>query len=276
MDDCATRYPIMLVHGTGVSDRRNPRCWGRIPDVLTDRGARVFFGRQDAWGSTPNNAAQLAENVDKALVESGGDKVNIIAHSKGGLDARTLAHMPGYADKIASITTISTPHRGLGWMSAIWPVARYFIAVASLFVYPFFRLCYGDKKPDPYRLSKVMTRRGTEKLNSVTPDIPSIYYQSYAGKMPPESRTRLFSFTRFIENRHGDNDGMVAVESAKWGNFRGIFTGGGKRGLSHADEIDFFKRDYEGNNVLRDDESAYTSVPDIYVRIVRDLKNRDF
>ena len=39
-------------------------------------------------------------------------KFNIIAHSQGGLDARYLATVLGESHRIASITTISTPHHG--------------------------------------------------------------------------------------------------------------------------------------------------------------------
>lgn len=40
-------------------------------------------------------------------------KVNIIGHSKGGLDTREMLYLyPTMKDKIASITTMATPHRG--------------------------------------------------------------------------------------------------------------------------------------------------------------------
>lgn len=275
--ECDTRYPVMLVHGTGVSDRRSNRCWGRIPDTLKAQGANVCCGRQDAWGSTKSNSLQLAKSVDKALRLYQTDKVNIIAHSKGGLDARALAALPEYTGKIASITTISTPHHGIGWLSRMWPFVCVFIAIGTVLLYPLILLLYGDRRPNPFSLAKSMTRRGSERFNQQTPDLPGIFYQSYAGKMPAGSKNRLFYFTRKASNRHdGDNDGLISVDSAKWGLFRGIFTGGGKRGLSHADETDFFKRSYDGDSALYDDDNIYKDIPQIYVRIVKDLKERGF
>lgn len=274
--DCDTRYPIMLVHGTALSDRRNSKCWGSIPECLRERGAYVCFGKQDAWGSTSNNKIQLGIRVDEALELYSAEKINIIAHSKGGLDARALAASHEFRDKIASVTTISTPHHGIAWLSKIWPLSFIFIWIATGVVYPFFRLFYGDKRPNPYKLAKGMTRRGAEKFNLETPDQPGVYYQSYAGKMPTDSKSKTFSFTRFVANRYdGDNDGMISVETSKWGEFKGVITGGGKRGFSHADEIDFFKRSYEAeSDILYDDNCKYTSVPQIYVRIVSGLKLR--
>src|SRR6185369_6230360 len=39
-------------------------------------------------------------------------KVNILAHSMGGLDARFAIARLGLADRVASLTTVATPHRG--------------------------------------------------------------------------------------------------------------------------------------------------------------------
>lgn len=44
---CATRYPILLVHGTGFRDWKRLGYWGRIPELLRRRGAQVCFGGQD-------------------------------------------------------------------------------------------------------------------------------------------------------------------------------------------------------------------------------------
>jgi triacylglycerol lipase len=87
---CATAYPLLLVHGLGVRDGKRHRIWGRIPNTLTALGAQVYFGEHDAWGTPENNARQLRHRVGAILSETGAGRVNIIAHSKGGLDARLL------------------------------------------------------------------------------------------------------------------------------------------------------------------------------------------
>ena len=46
------------------------------------------------------------------LRKTGAEKVNIIAHSKGGLDSRWAISKLGLAPHVASLTTINTPHRG--------------------------------------------------------------------------------------------------------------------------------------------------------------------
>ena len=64
MKDCRTKYPIILVHGLGVTDTGGLYVpWGRIPDALRAHGAAVYLGGQDAWGSIETGAAQLARTV---------------------------------------------------------------------------------------------------------------------------------------------------------------------------------------------------------------------
>ena len=57
---CATRYPIVLIHGAGFRDLKWPVYWGRIPRALEERGASVFYGLQDCWGSVETNAEAIA------------------------------------------------------------------------------------------------------------------------------------------------------------------------------------------------------------------------
>ena len=93
-DICATRWPILLVHGVGFKQAEKLRLWGRIPETLKAHGARVFISNQDSWGSYESNALQLRIAVNQILEDQQAEKINIIAHSKGGIDARTRASMP--------------------------------------------------------------------------------------------------------------------------------------------------------------------------------------
>ncbi len=109
---CSTKYPLLLVHGVGFRDFHYFNYWGRIPRALKKNGARVFYGHQEAWGTVEENAGILREKIFEILRENGEEKVNIIAHSKGGLDSRYLISGLHMAPYVASLTTICTPHRG--------------------------------------------------------------------------------------------------------------------------------------------------------------------
>ena len=85
---CDTKYPIMLVHGVFFRDTKYFNYWGRIPKELMNNGARIFYGNHQSAASIAESALELKESIEKVIKETSAEKINIIAHSKGGLDCR--------------------------------------------------------------------------------------------------------------------------------------------------------------------------------------------
>jgi triacylglycerol lipase len=107
-----TRHPIVLAHGWGGIDRIGPLRVGYsyfrgIPATLRGAGHTVYIARVPPTASIDLRASALARQV-RAL----DTRVNIIAHSMGGLDARLALARYGLSDRVASLTTIGTPHHG--------------------------------------------------------------------------------------------------------------------------------------------------------------------
>lgn len=63
----------------------------------------------------------------------------------------------------------------------------------------------------------------------------------------------------------GKNDGLVSIDSAKWGEFKGVLHNKRRRGISHGDIIDLRRTDYKGFDVIEK-----------YVEIVLELKNKQY
>lgn len=105
---CHTRYPILLVHGVFFRDFRFFNYWGRIPCALKQNGAVIYYGSQQSAASVASCGQELAERIRAIVQETGCEKVNIIAHSKGGLDSRYAISACGMAPYVASLTTINT------------------------------------------------------------------------------------------------------------------------------------------------------------------------
>ena len=269
--DCKTKYPILLIHGAGFRDLRIPVYWGRIPRVLRAHGADVFFGEQDCWASTETNAQFLRGRIDTILSETGAAKVNLIAHSKGGLEARVLASSLGYADRIASITTIGTPHRGSKTFTIFLKAPRAFFSIAAFAVNNWIRLV-GDKRPDFKRVCEEFSTTHMERFNAENPDVPGVFYQSVAGVMRHPFSDINLSTANFVLNRiEGPNDGLVSAESAAWGERCIRISGNTRRGISHLDEIDFRRcalSKRTGENV--------TDIAEFYVSLVSDLASRGY
>ncbi len=263
-----TKYPILLVHGMGIRDGRRG-AWGRIPQVLTENGCQIFYGGQDANGLICDNARVLKERVMQIVAETGCEKVNILAHSRGGVDARYMIARLEMAEYVASLSTFGTPHNGsktLDWLFG-WPrpALRGVCAVADVIM----RMA-GDTHPRTYELLKCFTTSQARLFNESTPDAEGVYYQSFAFVLKGAFSDPLSVLPYLIIKRmEGENDGLLTPAGVRWTNFRGVFTGNSYRGIAHRDETDFHRRAF-----TRKEGKMISDMPQFYVDVVRELKER--
>ena len=268
-ESCKTAYPIVLIHGAGFRDLRWPVYWGRIPGALEKRGAVVRYGLQDCWASVETNAAAVAARIDAILAETGAARVNLIAHSKGGLEARMAASSLGYGAKIASITTIATPHRGSKTLDKLMTLPRGVFSLAAFAVDNWIRVV-GDKKPDFLKVCEGFTTGAMEKFNRENPDVPGVFYASYACVMSHPFSDINLSTANFVLSRiEGPNDGLVSVESASWGEHVHILRSPVFRGISHLDAIDLRRAPF-----TRKQGEGVRDICRVYVEIAEGLKAR--
>lgn len=267
-----TKYPILMVHGMGFRDHDRLCYWGRIPKMLEKNGARVYFGRQDSNGSVESNARQIETALNKLLAETGADKVNIIAHSKGGLEARYLISTMGYGDRVASLTTLSTPHNGSKTVDKLLRFPEPVVRVGCKAVDLWFGIL-GDKSPDTFGAVNTFRTSAAEKFNRENPDDPRVYYQSYAFVMNKAFADITMCIPWFVVHCiEGDNDGLLPPEAVKWTNFRGVYRGQGRRGISHCDEVDMRRHRLS----VQSGANALDDITQLYLDIAADLKSRGF
>jgi len=248
-----TKYPIVFVHGIGFRDQKFLNYWGRIPSHLEKSGVQIFYGGQDSWGSISDNAAKLHERILSILKETGANKVHIIAHSKGGIDARAMASTFAMGDMIASISTISSPHHGSKTMDFVTKFPSWMISFVGFFVDFWFRIL-GDKHPKFAATVQSMTTKNMAEFNRQHPDVEGVYYQSFGFQMRSMSSDFFLWFPYLIVKLfEGDNDGIVSVESSKWTNFSGPIKRDKRRGISHLDEVDFRRRGFRQNKNVEND-----------------------
>ncbi|MCM1089492.1 MAG: triacylglycerol lipase [Butyrivibrio sp.] len=265
------KYPILMLHGMGFRDDGRIGYWGRIPKALESAGYKVYYGRQDSSASIEVNARQIADSLEEILKSVNTDKVNIIAHSKGGLEARYLASALGYGDRIASISTLSTPHNGSKTVDRLMRFPDGLIRVGCKAADLWFRLL-GDKHPDTYKAINAFKTESAERFNRENPDVEGIYYQSYAFVMRHAWSDMLMWLpslvVHFIE---GENDGLLTPDNARWGEFRGIVRGNTNRGISHCDEVDMRRRP-----LSRKEGEGIKDITELYVRIANGLEEKGF
>ena len=145
------KYPILLVHGMGFRDYKLVGYWGRIPDELRKMGCDIHFGRQDSNGDIETNGRHIARRINEILEETGAEKVNIIAHSKGGLDSHYAISTLNMGDKVASLVTVSTPHHGSLTVDKLMKFPDPLIRFAGFCTDCWFRIL-GDKNPNTYNI----------------------------------------------------------------------------------------------------------------------------
>lgn len=260
MTGCRTKYPIILAHGLGVTDGGGLYVpWGRIPDALRAQGAVVYLGGQDAWGSIETGAAQLARTVRRAMRETGSAQVNIIAHSKGGLEARYLISSMGYGRRVASLSMLATPNRG-SRVAELLLYARPGVAVWARGNDAYWAK-HGDRQPDSLRAGEQLTPAFLEQFNRDNPDANCVFYQSWGARLGKAGTDTAMQLTRgLFYPAHGESDGLVTPASARWGHWRGVL-----EGVSHQQLVDAFRRDGNGFDVCG-----------FYIRLVQDLARLGF
>ncbi len=271
-----TRYPIVLAHGFAggapSETATNPEgsltdLWSfyRVEEALVRDGHQVHVAKVPPFNAPEVRARALAAEIDEALAATGAKKVNLIAHSMGGLDARVLISGLGYQDRVASLTTISTPHQGsliADAMLHLVPENGAINAMAGLLGHTFTDAELADQS-DVHAALASITEANARAFNAKYPDAPGVYYQSWAGvssfagipnPADDEACEGKFLHHAFREDRmnpalvpvaaivaHGPelrpNDGMSTVASAKWGTFRGCVP------ADHLDEVGQIRHD---------------------------------
>lgn len=206
----APRQPIVLAHGLagisqiGVRRLRLTTYFRGIPEHLGDLGCRVITAEVPAFGTIAERARALAQFVRNA---SPDEPVHVIAHSMGGLDARHMITHLGMHERVTTLVTLGTPHRGSPIADRVREYAK------------------RSRLRDLLNLSKVKSsalrdlctdacRRWCER----TPDAPDVRYFSVAGVKHRDHMIYGLKYTHdVVAATEGVNDGLVSESSAAWG-----------------------------------------------------------
>ena len=257
-----TRYPVVLMHGFGaVANLMQGGVLHREAMHLRGHGVWAYAPHVNPYDTIATRAAAWATRLDRVLEETGADKVSLIAFSSAGLDARYLIGGLGRAEHVAALVTVSTPHRGSPVVDHLFARSERLRGWAVAFMDFIGRAAYESEAPRVEdALQELAPAYVCDTFNPAHPDHPRVYYASYAGRAgrgtglpiyPP-----LMVPNRLLYDLAGVNDGLVAVESAKWGAFLGLLD------ADHARQIG-----------LRLAPGAFDSKA-FFLRVVQDLATR--
>ena len=193
----------------------------KIDRAIAERGHPVVVPRVHPTGGIETRAAQLKGQILRSLddLERRGKlpargKCVVIGHSMGGLDARFMLSHLGMADRVAALVTVATPHRGSPF--ADWTLRHFDKPLGIARRAAFLGL--------DMRAWADLTGEFCRRFNAATPDAAGVAYLS-VGAGRPTLRTTPFLMVsqKIIEAAEGLNDGLVSVQSARWGEYLGTW-----------------------------------------------------
>ena len=265
---CKTKYPLLLVHGIFFRDFELLNYWGRIPDELIKNGATIYYGNHSSSLSVKDSAEELASRITEIVEKTGCEKVNIIAHSKGGLDSRYAISNLGMDKYVASLSMINTPNHGCVFAEYLLNKVPEGMKNKIASGYNFSLKKLGDKDPDFIAGVSDLTFSRVEELNKDMKQSNSVYYKTYGSvlKKATSGRFPLNLTNNFVKLFDSKNDGLVGIESFPIENSEfTLIESPYRRGISHGDVIDLNRENIKGFDVR-----------EFYVNLVKELKNKGF
>lgn len=202
------RYPVVLAHGVLGFDKiafggREHSYFRGVTGHLTRVGAEVHRPRVSSAAAVAVRADELA----RVIRSLDAKRVNVIAHSMGGLDARYAIAKLGLGDRIASLTTVGTPHLGT-------PVADLGVRLGDLL-----RLSSLLGRVVDLQGFYDLTTRRMKRFNDEIADARGVSYLSVVGRIErARAHPLLWATHMYLSERGGvESDGLVPADSQKWG-----------------------------------------------------------
>ncbi len=244
-----TRYPIVFMHGMAgtksffdVLDY-----WYEVVPTLLDAGYPAHVASVDPFQPTVLRAQEWRTHLDTLFASGQARRVNLIGHSQGGLDARYLAALLDSERQVRSVTTIATPHRGAAAADLVHGLVDGSSLGQAILDGVFDELAglYGlTGDQDIIAQTEQLTTYASAAFNLDVLDRSDVAYASWSG-VTCDLIDVLCQLDRggeivdpFLAATHvltslleGENDGLVSVESAKWGNYLGELP------ADHLDEV---------------------------------------
>ena len=212
--------PLVLHHGfMGLQFKAGPLNWAYfrgIDHALAKQGYPLIVSRVHPTAGVETRARQLKEIILRQLDILGRprERVVVLGHSMGGLDARYMITRLGMADRVRALLTVTTPHRGSPY--ADWCVRHIGQRLGGLQLLNFLGM--------DMQAALDLTTRSVARFNEEVPDHPDVRYFSVSAarpwhKVPPFA----LHAHKIVCDAEGDNDCLVSVRSSTWGEHLGTW-----------------------------------------------------
>ncbi|MDE7379792.1 MAG: hypothetical protein K2N14_01950 [Clostridia bacterium] len=127
----------------------------------------------------------------------------------------------GMDGAVASLTTLCTPHKGSQIASQIMRLPKITKKFVAFWINLAYRI-FGDKRPDSLKVCEQLQSHSQPQSETLNIS-PNVYCQSYSSTLE-KSRDDFIMGIPLIFSKHFENDmsdGLVSVESSKFGEYKG-------------------------------------------------------
>jgi len=197
-----------------------------IDAALQSSGHPLIIPAVHPTGGVELRARQLKTQILRELRKNGlrNQRILIIAHSMGGLDARYMINKLGMADRVAGLLTVCTPHRGSPY--ADWCLLNLGKRMGGLRLMKLLGL--------EMQAVSDLTTESCKRFNDVIEDVPGVRYFSISAtrpwnKVPPFAMHAW----KIVHDAEGENDSLVSVTSSTWGEHLGIWPADHWHSINH-------------------------------------------
>ena len=203
--------PVILIHGY-YEDKSVWKDWQKLFQNKTKTFVVTFNTTNDECGSAADHAKELVQIIKQVKMKTGQDKVNIVGHSKGGLDARVYLADNITRDDVANLIMIGTPNAGS-------PIADLVVQEPL----PYIEKIFGKSFASYWLCMPALLDLQTSSSDTNAIQNPNTNYYTIAGSWTPSFSPQSCSewpidYPGWIYLGESANDGAVpiwSVESSK-------------------------------------------------------------
>jgi triacylglycerol lipase len=234
-----TKSPIVLMHGFFGWGELGPLSYfAGVAADLTAQGYDVYEPAVSPINSMEVRAGQWVTAIEEHFGK--GTKVNMIAHSQGGLDARYMISTLGWGDRVGALVMVSTPNRGTvlaDIVDGLLPGVDQSLINSILNI---FGMSYEG-------ISELSHEYVNNTFNPANPDDPRVAYYSYEVDAANNCFLLLQPTHYIISLFDGANDGVIDDGSANWDTMLGVESAdhwsiiGQPVGFANFDQVVFYR-----------------------------------
>ena len=191
---------------TGIDLLDSRHYFKGIRSHLEDNGHLVRHTQVSFAADVKTRAEELKAQIKDILTETDSEKVHLISHSMGGLDARhMIVDHATMTSAVHSLTTIGTPH----WGS---PVADYLLEIGfGKWVSTLKEILTMEGVHD---LTTAACRQFNEEHEAAEAE-NDVIYQTWSSCSDEIFRPLQFA-ADIVTEREGPSDGLVSIASQQW------------------------------------------------------------